>query len=152
MSSLEVRAATANDLSAVIALERAVSEAPHWAERDYNDVLRGTGVRRGLFVVDGEDTLDGFAVGKVIGAGLAELESVAVRPGARRRGVGRALCDAVAAWCLEQGATMLELEVRAGSVGAAALYEDLGFVRVGLRRAYYRGPVEDAVLMRLRLA
>jgi ribosomal-protein-alanine N-acetyltransferase len=152
MSSLEVRAATANDLSAVIALERAVSEAPHWAERDYNDVLSGTGVRRGLFVVDGEDTLDGFAVGKVIGAGLAELESVAVRPGARRRGVGRALCDAVAAWCLEQGATTLELEVRAGSVEAAALYEDLGFVRVGLRRAYYRGPVEDAVLMRLRLA
>ena len=45
----------------------------------------------------------------------------------------------------------LELEVRAASAGAIALYEGMGFVLVGRRRRYYRGPVDDALLMRLGL-
>jgi [ribosomal protein S18]-alanine N-acetyltransferase len=45
----------------------------------------------------------------------------------------------------------VELEVRAGSAGAIALYERLGFVAVGRRPGYYRSPVEDAVLMRLEV-
>ena len=46
----------------------------------------------------------------------------------------------------------MELEVRAGSVGAIALYGGLGFVVVGRRKGYYREPVEDALLMKLELA
>jgi [ribosomal protein S18]-alanine N-acetyltransferase len=42
--------------------------------------------------------------------------------------------------------------VRTGSVGAVALYRSLGFVGVGERVGYYRDPVEDALLMQLRLA
>jgi ribosomal-protein-alanine N-acetyltransferase len=94
----------------------------------------------------------GFAVGKVIDGGPAELESVAVDEAARRSGMGRALCGAVMAWCHTQGATEMELEVRAGSVGAIALYEGLGFCMVGRRAGYYRDPVEDALLMRRELA
>jgi ribosomal-protein-alanine N-acetyltransferase len=45
----------------------------------------------------------------------------------------------------------LELEVRAGSIGAIALYSSVGFVVAGRRRDYYREPVEDALLMRLDL-
>jgi ribosomal-protein-alanine N-acetyltransferase len=45
----------------------------------------------------------------------------------------------------------LELEVRAGSGGAIALYAGLGFVVAGRRVGYYREPVEDALLMRLDL-
>ncbi len=51
----------------------------------------------------------------------------------------------------QQGAQALELEVRAGSKGVIALYAGLGFVVAGRRRAYYQGPVDDAVLMRLGL-
>ena len=46
----------------------------------------------------------------------------------------------------------MELEVRAGSVGAIALYKRLGLVAVGRRPGYYRSPMEDAVLMRLEVA
>jgi ribosomal-protein-alanine N-acetyltransferase len=70
---------------------------------------------------------------------------------ARRRGVGGALCGAVVAWCRDAGASLVELEVRAGSSGAVRLYEGLGFVEVGRRTRYYEGPVEDAVLMRVEL-
>jgi ribosomal-protein-alanine N-acetyltransferase len=93
-------------------------------------------------------------VGKMIGLGaegIGELESVAVEAGARRGGVGKALCEAVAAWCRELGAAGLELEVRVGNQAAIELYAGIGFVAVGRRRGYYSEPVEDAVLMRLEL-
>jgi ribosomal-protein-alanine N-acetyltransferase len=45
------------------------------------------------------------------------------------------------------GAVRALLEVRAGNREALALYESLGFRRVGVRRGYYRDPAEDALLM-----
>jgi ribosomal-protein-alanine N-acetyltransferase len=142
----------------VVALEGGIAEAPHWSEGEYVAMVRadnaGGVVRRVFFVAEGAGRLLGFAVGKVIGSsdeGLAELESVAVEASARRGGVGRALCAAVAKWCREQGAAALELEVRAGSAGAIALYSGMGFVVAGRRAGYYFAPAEDAVLMRLDL-
>jgi [ribosomal protein S18]-alanine N-acetyltransferase len=149
-----VRLGVEGDLAGVVALERGVAEAPHWGKAEYAGIFKaqGGGVRRCLFVAEAGDGLVGFAVGKVIAGSVAELESVAVEAVARRGGVGRALCEAVVDWCREQGVAALELEVRAGSAGAIALYEGLGFVAAGRRRAYYEGPVEDALLMGLDLA
>jgi ribosomal-protein-alanine N-acetyltransferase len=104
-----------------------------------------------LLVGEVEGRVVGFAVGKVAAVGketIAELESVAVDPGERRKGVGRALCRTVMAWCEGMGAGRIELEVRAGSV-AIALYQGLGFAKTGRRRGYYREPAEDAVLMQI---
>lgn len=148
--SLRVRTAVAGDLPVVHALERPVPEAPHWAEQDYAEIVAGSGVCRCLFVAEAADELVGFAVGKSV-AGIGELESVVVRPESRRAGAGRALCEAVVGWCRAEGAGAVELEVRAASAGVLALYEQLGFERVGLRRGYYREPTDDAVLMRLKL-
>jgi ribosomal-protein-alanine N-acetyltransferase len=69
----------------------------------------------------------------------------------RGMGVGKALCGAAMKWAAEQGAEMMELEVRASNVVARRMYAGLGFVEQGLRRGYYRDPVEDAVLMSARL-
>jgi [ribosomal protein S18]-alanine N-acetyltransferase len=158
MGGFWIRVAEAADVAGVVALERGIAEAPHWAEGEYAAMARadnaGGAVRRGFFVAEGEARLLGFAVGKVIGSdteGVAELESVAVEASARRGGVGRALCAAVAEWCRQRGAAAVELEVRAGSAGAIALYAGLGFAVVGLRVGYYLAPVEDALLMRLDL-
>jgi ribosomal-protein-alanine N-acetyltransferase len=150
-----VRAAGVGDLAGVIALDRGAAEASHWAEADYAAMLDegAGGVRRCLLVAESAGELVGFAVGKVVrGESSAELESVAVRGDARRGGVGRALCGAVAEWCRGQGAAALALEVRAASAGAIALYAGLGFASVGRRRGYYREPMDDALLMRLDLA
>jgi ribosomal-protein-alanine N-acetyltransferase len=142
----------------VVVLERGIAEAPHWAEGEYAAMVdvdnAASAVRRCFFVAEAEGRLLGFAVGKVIGSiagGVAELESVAVEASARRGGVGKALCAAVADWCRRQGVRALELEVRAGSGGAIALYAGLGFVVAGRRAGYYREPEEDALLMRLDL-
>jgi ribosomal-protein-alanine N-acetyltransferase len=163
VGGVQIRVGASSDLAGVVSLERAVSEAPHWTEAEYAGIVRlqddghvaqqSKGVRRCLVVAEVEGRVAGFAVGKVIGAGrdcLAELESVVVDAAARRGGVGRALFEAVMDWCRRQGATAIELEVRAGSV-AVALYLRLGFETVGRRGAYYQAPVEDALLMRLEL-
>jgi ribosomal-protein-alanine N-acetyltransferase len=158
VEGLRVRVAAAVDVVEVVALERAIAEAPHWAEGEYAAMVRvdeaDSAVRRCFFVAEAEGRLLGFAVGKMIGSsgeGVAELESVAVEAAARRSGVGRVLCGSVADWCRKLGAAELELEVRAGSMGAIALYTGLGFVGIGRRARYYREPVEDALLMRLDL-
>ena len=144
-----VRRGRVGDVAAVVALERGVAEAPHWAEGEYRAAVEAEG-RRVLFVAEVAGEVVGFAVGAVV-AGVGELESVVVEAPWRRGGVGKGLCEAVVGWCREAGAEAVELEVRAGSVGAIAMYEGMGFVRVGARRGYYREPVEDAVLMRLGL-
>jgi [ribosomal protein S18]-alanine N-acetyltransferase len=158
VAGFRVRLGVAADLAGVMEMERSIAEAPHWAEAEYAAIVSSDrdvdGVQRCLLVAETECRLLGFSVGKVIGPGegsWAELESVVVEVTARRGGVGKALCSAVIAWCRERGAAMLELEVRAGSGGAIALYSGLGFVVVGRRARYYREPVEDAVMMRLEL-
>jgi [ribosomal protein S18]-alanine N-acetyltransferase len=158
IADLQIRVAKRQDLDTVVALERNTVGAPHWTEREYAAILNtdreADTVRRCLLVAEGEDGLMGFAVGKVVGLGkgaTAELESIVVEEGKRRQGLGRMLGEAVIAWSQMQGAESLELEVRADSTGAIALYTGLGFVVTGRRRAYYHEPVEDAVLMRLEL-
>ena len=163
-AGFRVRVAAVADLADIVKMERSIAEAPHWGEAEYVAIVAAdrrtdVAVRRCLMVAETDGRLVGFAVGKVIGFepsgsnGVAELESVAVDPAARRRGVGRALCKAVIDWCRGQGAETVELEVRAaGSDGAVALYGGLGFVAAGRRRGYYREPTEDALLMKLELA
>jgi ribosomal-protein-alanine N-acetyltransferase len=147
-----VRAAGAEDLDAVLGIEHGAATAPHWAAAEYAACVEGGEAgRRRLLVAEVEGAVVGFAVGAVTVMGVGEIESVAVEAAARRAGVGEALCRAVVAWCAERGAGEAELEVRAGSAGAIALYERLGFVAVGRRTGYYRSPVEDAVLMRLEI-
>jgi ribosomal-protein-alanine N-acetyltransferase len=154
MIGVRVRVGAAEDLLEVLALERGTAEAPHWGESEYAAMIgrdESGYIRRRLLVAEAECTLVGFAVGKVAGD-VAELESVAVDSRARRRGIGRMLCEGVIDWSRQQGAAAIELEVRAASGEAIDLYRGLGFVAVGRRTEYYSGPSDDAVLMRLHLA
>jgi ribosomal-protein-alanine N-acetyltransferase len=72
---------------------------------------------------------------------------VAVVPDARRQGLARLLLGLALRAGARAGARVGLLEVRAGNSAALALYASLGFRLAGRRRDYYRGPVEDAVLL-----
>jgi [ribosomal protein S18]-alanine N-acetyltransferase len=145
----KIRRASPADLEAVLAVERACDEAPHWSRASWREALSaedGVGLTRASFVAEDTSGVIGFCVFSRAGE-LAELESVAVSERARRQGVGRALCRHGMEWSRNLGATAIELEVRASSEGALALYRLLGFVDQGRRRGYYHDPTEDAVLM-----
>jgi [ribosomal protein S18]-alanine N-acetyltransferase len=51
----------------------------------------------------------------------------------------------------ERGAHELFLEVRESNEAAQRVYRERGFVVVGRRKSYYSAPVEDALVMRLRV-
>jgi ribosomal-protein-alanine N-acetyltransferase len=58
------------------------------------------------------------------------------------------LLDAALAVAGERAVRTVYLEVRASNDHARALYDSRGFVEVGRRKAYYRRPVEDAIVLR----
>lgn len=80
-------------------------------------------------------------------AGRGDVTNVAVRRDRQREGIGNFLMESMIRLAEERGITMIHLEVRAGNETAIRLYERQGFVRDGLRKAYYTDPTEDAVLM-----
>jgi [ribosomal protein S18]-alanine N-acetyltransferase len=96
------------------------------------------------------DVLLGFTVAwHVMDEG--ELANLAVAPQCRRRGIGRALLEAVTIDALGRGTSRLYLEVRESNLAARQLYADAGFEEVGRRKQYYRQPVEDALILRRTL-
>lgn len=71
-------------------------------------------------------TLAGFAHASVDDAGC-KLDKLYVHPDSQRRGIGRALLDAVRDWAQAQGARRLWLQVNRGNTQALAAYRQYGF-------------------------
>ncbi|WP_418238414.1 tRNA (adenosine(37)-N6)-threonylcarbamoyltransferase complex transferase subunit TsaD [Ellagibacter isourolithinifaciens] len=95
-------------------------------------------------------TLVGYAGGWVVD-GDVQILKVGTDPAWRRRGIARELLAHVAADARNLGAQTVSLEVRAGNVGAQALYKALGLTPVGTRPRYYSDR-EDALIMQGELA
>ena len=75
----------------------------------------------------------------------ADMMNIAVADTHRRRGIAKMLVEEL---IRQLDAYQLTLEVRASNAPAIALYENLGFQQVGLRKNYYRKPKEDALILR----
>lgn len=80
----------------------------------------------------------GFALARAM-AGEAELLLLATLPDVRRKGVGGALLRSILIDAQNRAATKVYLEVRRGNE-AQNLYRASGFLNVGERKGYYRGP------------
>jgi [ribosomal protein S18]-alanine N-acetyltransferase len=88
----------------------------------------------------------GFALGR-LAADEAELLTLAVDPGSRRRGIGRRLVAALEAAARARGAEAVFLEVAEGNAAARALYAACRYAEVGRRPGYYPGAVPSAALV-----
>lgn len=75
------------------------------------------------------------------------ISNVAVAPAFRRRGIADALIAELLRRADALSLSFVTLEVREHNIPAISLYENCGFVRVGLRKKYYQKPCENAVLM-----
>ncbi len=75
------------------------------------------------------------------------INTLAVDPASRQRGLGAILLRYVLAEALRRGATKATLEVRESNLAARRLYERFGFEVRGVRPGYYRDPVEDALIL-----
>lgn len=75
------------------------------------------------------------------------ITNVAVSPERRRQGIGERLLAELLLRAQNAGLAFVTLETRMGNEAAISLYEKAGFIKVGVRRGFYRNPPEDAVLM-----
>jgi len=143
-----IRPATEDDLDAVIAIERA-SFADPWSRAAFLGSLTSPATRFDV-ACDAHGAVIGYVVAWFI-AGDGEIANLAVAPPGRRSGVGGALLAGVLDAAREGGVEAVHLEVRESNAPARALYERAGFRELGRRRAYYRKPLEDALVLRLEL-
>jgi len=77
--------------------------------------------------------------------------NVAVDPVHRRRGIARQLLQELLERSRSYGFSLATLEVRRSNLAALALYRNLGFREVGVRKGYYAEENEDAIVMVLDL-
>ncbi|MCU1410916.1 MAG: rimI [Rhodoglobus sp.] len=148
----QLRAATPDDLDAIMAIETSVFPEDAWSSASMLAELHD---RNGYYLVafpPGDPArIDAYA-------GLraprrqpqADIQTIAVVEDARRQGLGRVLMLRLIDEARERGATELFLEVRADNPGAQTLYASLGFEQIAVRPKYYGGVV-DAVIMRLTI-
>ena len=122
-----------------------------WTRQDIAELVASPGVSGVFLLSDGREI--GFALWRVA-ADEAELLTIAIDAGHRRRGGGRTLLEAVIEGARAGGAATLFLEVGADNPAACSLYEQKDFRTVGKRTGYYgRGdrPAADALVMHLDL-
>lgn len=163
-----LRPMTYDDIPQVMAIERA-SFTSAWPQTAYEQELenrlarylvavrlgepgpRLRGVRRKLGRLlarrpPGQGEIVGF-VGVWFMVDEAHIVTLAVRPDARRQGVGQLLVLGALQLAYALDMARVTLEVRASNEAARALYERCGFRRVGVRPRYYTDNQEDALLM-----
>ena len=117
-----------------------------WSAAAFADLL----IQAGVFAVE---AADGFILMRAV-ADEAEILTLAVRPAARRGGLGGRLVGEGVLAAAARGATRVFLEVAEDNVAARALYERTGFVEAGRRPGYYAaadGGRRDALLLALNL-
>jgi ribosomal-protein-alanine N-acetyltransferase len=140
---------TAADLATAFTIEQA-SHAFPWTQATF---ATNQGDRYLNLKLEADEQMAGFAITQIV-LDEATLFNIAIHPDWQRQGFGRQLLEALIAQLEPRGVFTLWLEVRASNRAAIALYEDLGFNEVTIRRNYYPAAHgrEDAIVMALPLA
>ena len=139
---MKIEAMRPGQIPAVKALLDTCFGESAWSEESVRSQLEKSDSSCTVAVENGE--IIGYLAFEQI-ADEGSIIEVAVRPDHRRRGIARELIgEALKNNSLQE----IFLEVRESNAPALALYESLGFERIGVRKGYYSNPKEDAVNMR----
>ncbi len=140
------------DIEDVLAIQAASPEIAQWSLWDYDRVARGEMAGWVALVAESKNgEITGFIVARPIASDL-EILNFAVRPTARRQGIGAALLDEALRWGSAFSAGQAFLEVRASNLAALRFYEQHKFQVTGRRPRYYTAPIEDALVLSAQLS
>ncbi len=148
-----IRRAALDDLDAIMELETSTFASDAWSRGTMRAELVSP---HGYYLV--ADATPGGAIAGYAGllaaadSGQADIQTIAVAPGARRHGLGRALMVALIDEARRRQAVDVFLEVRADNPNAQTLYTSLGFAQIAVRPHYYQPDGVDARIMRLELS
>lgn len=86
-----------------------------------------------------------------IGYDVIDITNIAVADYMRRNKIAEHIMETLIGCGADAGIHQYMLEVRISNIPAGKLYHKLGFETVGIRKNYYSDPVEDALVMSLRI-
>lgn len=140
-----IEMATEADLDAISEIDRASFTNP-WTRKMFAQELRQPQLSR-LYVMRAPDMpVAGFCVRWEV-AHEVHLNTLAIRPELRRRGLGTLMLRQVLRDAARRGLTRATLDVRVSNEAALALYRTLGFKIASTRTSYYSNPVESAYIL-----
>lgn len=158
MSAVDLRRMRWWDIPAVMGIEEEVfpatawSPAQFWSELAHEDrtyvVAEEAGAAQEPPLSKYSDRIVGYG-GVMTRPPTADIQTIAVHPECRGRGVARMLLSCLLETAEGTGCTEVLLEVAADNAPALALYESEGFEVIARRSSYY-GPGMDALIMRRR--
>ena len=139
---ITLRRARLRDLPALLHLEKLCFDQDAWGSFGLLWALLSP--RNVNLLAEFRSRIVGLIVGeKSSWCKQAIIANLAVHPGFRRRGLGGHLlktCESITKW------PGYYLTVRNSNAAAIALYENSGYIRIGVRRYYYAGG-EDPIEM-----
>ncbi len=146
---VRVRTAEPADVPRLVEIATHSVTAAQWNQNEYLQLFAQQSLqsRLALVVEEGGEVV-GFIVGKQFDH-ECEIENIAIIGAARRRGLGTRLLGEFLKLVQARGGREIWLEVRESNLAARALYEKWAFVEAGRRKAYYREPAEDALILKI---
>ena len=135
------------DLPEILSIENDSFTVP-WSEalffHELNDPMSISKVARA------EGKLAGYIfAGRILDEG--HILNLAVHKNYRRLGIAAELVSVIIDDLRENGCRVIFLEVRDSNVAAKKIYSKFNFSVIGTRKNYYVSPVEDAVIMALKM-
>ena len=147
-AEVSIRRAAQSDVPAILEILQESPEAANWSRESLLQ-LASAGLTT-TYVADLKGGVAGFLIGRSAG-GEFEILNAAVSKAHRRHGIGSKLVACALDFARGAGIAHVYLEARASNRPAIELYARHGFAECGRRTRYYRDPVEDALLLSLRL-
>lgn len=144
----KIRKMLMKDLDAVMLIEQEIFIFP-WTRGNFVDSI-SSGYH--CYVLEIDSLIIGYGL-MTTGPGEAHILTLSVTLQWQREGWGEKLLQHFIFLAEEHGAQSVFLEVRKSNLGAAKLYERIGFRQVATRAEYYpaMGGREDAIVMELTL-
>ena len=144
---LRIRTMTHADLKYVLEIERKNYQFP-WEEDIFTDCFKAG---YSCWVCEYNDRILGYSL-LSIAVGEAHILNISVHPAEQKQGIGRKMLEHLIDFSRGRADTIF-LEVRPSNTHAIALYEDVGFNEIGIRKGYYPAVNgrEDAIMLALEL-
>jgi ribosomal-protein-alanine N-acetyltransferase len=136
-----------DQLDAVAAIEVKDGDV-HWTRENFAKELQGEFMR--FFLAMEPPEILGYG-GYWKAGSEAQITNVVVRKEFRCKGIGRRLVEFILDCARGEMCETCTLEVRRSNTHAQSLYQSLGFTLKGTRPKIYKNPVDDAVLMEMKL-
>lgn len=142
MENINIRKMTVNDVDVLYKIESQCFSDP-WSKNQFSMIPSLNYAH--FYVLEFEGVIVGFA--GIYVTDVTELMNIAVLPRFRRMRFALLLLDECIKKARQFNTERILLEVRRSNEAAISLYKKRQFFNIGIRRNYYKAPVEDAIVM-----